>query len=158
MSSEWKPHVTVAAVIENDGHFLLVEERTRDGLCLNQPAGHLEPGESLIEACVRETLEETTYAFTPTHLLGTYLWRSEPNGSTYLRFAFVGKLGEPDLTRALDVGIVRTLWLTAENLQTHAQIHRSPLVMQCVRDYLAGQRFTLDLLSTHHSIMGLAHS
>lgn len=158
MSSAWKPHVTVAAVIERDGRFLFVEENTRDGLRLNQPAGHLEAGESLIDACVRETLEETTYAFTPTHLLGTYLWRSEANSVTYLRFAFVGRLGEPDTTRALDEGIVRTLWLSADALEARSETHRSPLVMQCVHDHLAGQRFSLDLLSTHDSIMGLAHS
>ncbi len=152
MSDLWKPHVTVAAVIERDGRFLFVEERTHDGLRLNQPAGHLEPGESLVDACVRETLEETAHAFTPTHLLGTYLWRND-NGMTYLRFAFAGELGLHEATRALDKGIVRTLWLTADELNDLTALHRSPLVMQCVRDYRAGQRFELDAVRTHASVL-----
>lgn len=154
MTDPWKPHVTVAAVIEHDGRFLLVQEHTPDGLRLNQPAGHLEPGESLIEACVRETLEETAYAFTPTHLLGTYLWRN-PKGLTYLRFAFVGTLGERDAMRTLDEGIVRTLWLSADELGDLATMHRSPLVLQCVRDFRAGQRFTLEAVRTHASALGI---
>ncbi len=148
MTHPWKPQVTVAAVIERDGRFLLVEELTDDGLRLNQPAGHLEPGESLIDACVRETLEETAHAFTPTHLLGTYLWRSE-NTTTYLRFAFAGTLGAHDAARPLDEGIVRTLWLTPDELSQRTTAHRSPLVMHCVQDYRAGQRFSLDAVRTH---------
>lgn len=152
MSDPWKPHVTVAAVIEQGGRFLFVEETTHDGLRLNQPAGHLEPGESLVQACVRETLEETAYAFVPTHLLGTYLWRSD-NGLTYLRFAFVGTLGSHDAARPLDTGIVRTLWLNPEELNDLTPMHRSPLVMQCVRDFRAGQRFDLEAVRTHASAL-----
>jgi 8-oxo-dGTP pyrophosphatase MutT (NUDIX family) len=159
MSSAWKPSVTVAAVIEHDGRFLLVEERTRDGIRLNQPAGHLDPGESVIAGCVRETLEETAHRFDPTHLLGVYLWRSAPSpggaATTYLRFAFVGTLGEREAERALDDGIVRTLWLTAAELRARRSEHRSPLVQQCVDDYLGGQRYPIDLLHTHPSALAV---
>jgi 8-oxo-dGTP pyrophosphatase MutT (NUDIX family) len=151
----WKPATTVAAVIERDGRFLLVEEQTRDGLRINQPAGHLDPGESLLDACVRETLEETAHHFTPTQLLGVYLWRSGPAAAapSYLRFAFTGALGELVAGRALDEGIVRTLWLTPEELAHRADVHRSPLVMRCVDDYLRGQRYPIDLLFTHPSAL-----
>jgi 8-oxo-dGTP pyrophosphatase MutT (NUDIX family) len=151
----WKPAATVAAVIERDGRFLFVEERTRDGLRINQPAGHLDPGESLLEACTRETLEETAYHFTPTQLLGVYLWRSGPAASapTYLRFAFTGALGEAMAGRLLDEGIVRTLWLTPTELAQRSAMHRSPLVMRCVEDFLRGQRYPIDLLFTHPSAL-----
>jgi 8-oxo-dGTP pyrophosphatase MutT (NUDIX family) len=151
----WKPSATVAAVIERDGRFLFVEERTREGLRINQPAGHLDPGESLLDACVRETLEETAHRFTPTQLLGVYLWRAgSGNGApTYLRFAFTGALGEAVAGRALDEGIVRTLWLTPEELAARAAMHRSPLVARCVDDYLRGQRYPIDLLFTHPSAL-----
>jgi 8-oxo-dGTP pyrophosphatase MutT (NUDIX family) len=150
----WKPAVTVAAVIEHDGRFLLVEEETSAGVRINQPAGHLDPGESLIDACVRETLEETAFAFTPLQLLGVYLWRADGRqGSTYLRFAFTGVLGERDAGRRLDDGILRTLWLTTDELAARAAAHRSPLVMQCVDDYLRGQRYPLALLHAHASAL-----
>jgi len=148
MSAVWSPHVTVAAIIEHDGQFLLVEEHTPEGLRLNQPAGHLEAGESLIDACVRETLEESAYAFTPTHLLGTYLWQN-PQGIAFLRFAFCGVLGVHHPDRALDQGIVRCLWLTHEALYNRQADWRSPLVGQCIRDYLAGQKFALNAVYTH---------
>jgi 8-oxo-dGTP pyrophosphatase MutT (NUDIX family) len=150
----WKPAATVAAVIERDGRFLLVEERTRDGLRINQPAGHLDPGESLVEACVRETREETAFRFTPTQLVGVYLWRSGPAAApAYLRFAFSGALGEAMAEQRLDAGIVRTLWLSADELAACAPAHRSPLVMRCVDDYLRGQRYPIDLLYTHPSAL-----
>jgi 8-oxo-dGTP pyrophosphatase MutT (NUDIX family) len=149
-SRTWKPNVTVAAVIARDGRFLLVEEMADSGMVLNQPAGHLEPGESLPEACAREVLEETSHAFTPTYLIGVYLWRSndrEANESvTYLRFAFAGEIGAQEPGRALDHGIVRTLWLTADEIRAREAVHRSPLVMRCVEDHLLGQRYPLDLL------------
>nr|MCU0952269.1 NUDIX hydrolase [Burkholderiaceae bacterium] len=140
-----------------DGRFLLVEEQTRDGLRINQPAGHLEPGESLVEACVRETLEESAHRFTPLQLLGVYLWRSAAAAAapTYLRFAFTGALGGAVAGRALDAGIVRTLWLTPDELAARAPAHRSPLVMRCVQDYLRGQRYPLDLLHTDASALAL---
>lgn len=143
--------MTVAAVVERDGRFLCVEEHTRDGLRINQPAGHLDPGESLPEAAVRETLEETAHPFTPTGLLGVYVWRAA-NGVTYTRFAFIGEVGEPEAGRALDTGIVRALWLTADELRACRAAHRSPLVMRCVDDYLSGRRFPLDLICTHASV------
>ncbi len=157
MPDPWKPSVTVAAVIERDGRFLLVEEQTDDGVRLNQPAGHLDPGESLLAAAARETLEETAFTFTPTHLVGVYLWRaaSQPlgNTTTYLRFAFCGELGTQDSGRALDDGILRTLWLTREEIAARAAQQRSPLVQRCVDDYLRGARFPIDLLFTHPSAL-----
>ncbi len=159
MLDPWKPSVTVAAVVEREGRFLLVEEQTAEGIRLNQPAGHLDPGESLLAAAARETLEETAYAFTPTQLIGVYLWRSgQPsgNGATYLRFAFAGELGAHDRGRALDDGILRALWLTREEIAERAAEHRSPLVQRCVDDYLAGVRYPLELLFTHHSAVASA--
>ena len=151
MSRPWKPSVTVAAVVERDGCFLLVEERTGEGLRINQPAGHLDPGETLQQAVTREALEETAHPFTPTALLGVYLWRSpEPlRPTTYLRFAFTGELGEAIAGRALDRGIVRTLWLTRQELAQRAGQWRSPLVGRCIDDYLSGQRYPLEVLYAH---------
>ena len=151
MSRVWKPSVTVAAVVERDGRFLLVEEHTESGLRINQPAGHLDPGETLQHAVAREALEETAHPFNPTALLGIYLWRSpDPSRTTtYLRFAFIGEVGEPIAGRALDHGIVRTLWLSREELAQHTARWRSPLVGRCVDDYLKGQRYPLDVLYTH---------
>lgn len=156
MSQRWKPSVTVAAVIEQDGRYLLVEEETADGLRLNNPAGHLDPGESLLDAVARETLEETAYPFAPDALVGIYLARlARPDGDdvTYLRFAFSGRVGAFDAARRLDHGIVRTLWLTPDEVRASAERHRSPLVLQCVEHHLAGQRFPLELLATHASVL-----
>jgi 8-oxo-dGTP pyrophosphatase MutT (NUDIX family) len=157
MPDPWKPSVTVAAVIERDGRFLLVEEQTGDGVRLNQPAGHLDPGESLLAAAARETLEETAFDFTPRQLIGVYLWRAEPtpvaNAVTYLRFAFCGDLGAADPGRALDDGILRALWLSREEIAARAAEHRSPLVQRCIDDYLRGARFPIDLLFTHPSAL-----
>lgn len=149
MDTRWKPHVTVAAVIERDGQFLLVEEQTDQGLRLNNPAGHLDSGESLPHACVRETLEETGFTFTPSALVGIYLsrqHRGNGNGITYLRFAFCGQLGGHDPQRALDTGIVRTVWMRADEIRACADRHRSPLVLQCMEDFLRGQRYPMDLI------------
>jgi 8-oxo-dGTP pyrophosphatase MutT (NUDIX family) len=145
----WKPNVTVAAVIERDGRFLLVEEETSDGVRLNQPAGHLDAGESLLAACARETLEETAWQFTPTALLGIYLWPRPQGDITYLRFAFCGELGACEEDRPLDAGILRTVWLTPEDLAASRQRHRSPLVLQCVGDYRSGTRYPLELLRNY---------
>jgi len=138
--------VTVAAMAEREGRFLVVEEETDEGVRLNQPAGHLEPEESLIEAVVRETLEETAYGFVPRSLLGVYRWRHPAKGISYVRFAFVGEVTGPETGRALDAGILRALWLTPAELSAQAARHRSPLVQRCIQDYLAGRRFPLDLL------------
>jgi len=154
MSERWKPNVTVAAVIEQDGRFLLVEEHTKAGLRLNTPAGHLDPGESPAEGCARETLEETAHHFTPTALIGIYMARflGDEEDVTYMRFAFTGTLGAFEPGRPLDEGIVRTLWMTADEIRSSVARHRSPLLLQCVEDYLAGQRYSLDLIHTHVSV------
>lgn len=146
MQERWRPNVTVAAVIEREGRFLIVEEQTRDGLRLNNPAGHLEPGESLVEACVREVREETAHHFRPRHLVGIYLTGPSASGITYLRFAFCGELAEPAAGGIQDPAIVRTLWMDAPALRASVPMHRSPALMRCVDDYLAGARFALDLL------------
>jgi 8-oxo-dGTP pyrophosphatase MutT (NUDIX family) len=161
MTNRWKPSATVAAIIERDGKFLLVEEHTPEGLRLNNPAGHLDEGESLIHACAREALEETMYVFAPTHLLGVYMSRFHRNARqgypaediTYLRFAFCGTLGTLQAGRQLDTGIERTLWLTPDEIRASAQRHRSPLVLRCVEDYLAGQRFPLALIHTDPGVL-----
>jgi 8-oxo-dGTP pyrophosphatase MutT (NUDIX family) len=154
----FKPSVTVAAVIERDGFFLMVEERTDDGVRLNQPAGHLEAGETLPAACAREVLEETAHRFSPQALLGAYLARfvSPASGEeiTYLRFAFTGALGAQQVGRALDDGILRTLWLTADEVRAQSARHRSPLVQRCIDDYLAGRRWPLQLLHADPSALG----
>ncbi len=156
MDTRWKPSVTVAAIIELEGRFLLVEEHTQEGLKLNNPAGHLDPGESLPAGCAREALEETTHSFTPTALVGIYMSRMQRASTgediTYLRFAFCGKLGgvQPDAT--LDHGIVRTLWMTPDEIRASTDRHRSPLLLRCMEDYLAGQRLPLDLLFTDPSV------
>lgn len=146
MNRVWKPNVTVAAVVERDGRFLLVEEETDDGLRFNQPAGHLDEGESLLAACAREALEETAWSFTPTALVGVYQWQRPQGDITYLRFAFCGEIGAHEAGRVLDAGILRAVWLTPEEIRASADRHRSPLVWQCVSDWLAGRRFPLDLI------------
>ena len=165
MDIRWKPSVTVAAVIERDGRFLLVEEHTPEGLRLNNPAGHLDPGESPAEGCARETLEETTHSFRPTALVGVYLSRFQRADTqagtvqdiTYLRFAFCGELGEAQAGRALDAGIVRTLWMSPDEIRASRAQHRSPLLLQCMEDYLAGQRHALDLIYTDAAVSGLGN-
>ena len=146
MNRVWKPNVTVAAIVEREGRFLLVEEETEDGVRFNQPAGHLDEGESLVAACAREALEETAWSFTPTGLVGVYQWPQPQGDITYLRFAFAGELGAHDAGRELDAGIRRAVWMTPDEIGAAEQRHRSPLVWQCVSDYLVGRRFPLDLL------------
>jgi len=157
MHTRWKPSVTVAAVIEKDGRFLLVEEETAEGLRLNNPAGHLEAGETPQQGCAREALEETAHRFTPTAMLGVYLSRFQRPGTgediTYLRFAFCGEVGEREPQRPLDQGIVRTLWMTPEEIRASVERHRSPLVLRCVEDYLAGKRYPLDAVYTDAAVL-----
>ena len=152
MDTRWKPSVTVAAIIERDGRYLLIEEHTPEGLKLNNPAGHLDPGESPADGCARETLEETTHHFTPTALVGVYLSRFKRPATgediTYLRFAFCGELGEVMPGRTLDHGIVRTLWMTPDEIRASASRHRSPLLLRCMEDHLAGRRLPLDAVYT----------
>lgn len=142
----WKPNVTVAAVVEHQGRFLLVEEEADGALVLNQPAGHLDKGESLQQAVVRETLEETGWHVAPEALLGVYRWCHPKKDITYLRFTFVGRALRQEPNCTLDHGIVRALWLSPEELRRQSQRHRSPQVQRCVDDYLAGQRFPLEFL------------
>jgi ADP-ribose pyrophosphatase YjhB (NUDIX family) len=148
MSEIWKPNVTVAALIERDGRYLLVEEETEQGLRLNQPAGHLDENESLVDACAREALEESAWQFQPTALVGIYQWQRPQKDITYLRFAFAGVLGSFDAERKLDTGILRTLWMTPEEIRASQDRHRSPLIWQCVDDHRNGHRYPLALL--HH--------
>jgi 8-oxo-dGTP pyrophosphatase MutT (NUDIX family) len=143
----WKPNVTVAAVIEQDGKFLLVEEETADGVMFNQPAGHLEEGETLLEAVIREVREETAYRFRPTQLLGVYHWHHPKKDITYLRFAFTGEIEGHDPKQKLDDGILRACWLGLDEIRAAAQRHRSPQVLTCIEHYLAGQRFPLSVLT-----------
>ncbi len=160
MPSRWSPSVTVAAIIEDGGQpprFLLVEEHTPEGLKLNNPAGHLDPGESPQQGVVREALEETARLFTPQALLGVYLSRfvrpATGEDVTYLRLAYSGTVGDALPGRALDTGIVQTLWMTLDELRASAARHRSPLVLQCVQDHLAGHRHPLDLVITDISVL-----
>lgn len=145
----WKPNVTVAAVAFREGRFLLVEEETADGLRLNQPAGHLERGESLPEAASRECREETGYDFEPRHLLGIYQWPRPDGEITYLRFAFVGDLTGHDPNRPLDVGIVGPRWMTIGEMRASTDRHRGPMVLRCAEDFLSGRRLPLDVI-THY--------
>ncbi len=159
MDTRWKPNVTVAAIIERDGRYLLIEEHTPEGLRLNNPAGHLDPAESPAQACAREALEETTHLFDPTHLVGIYLSRFQRESTgedvTYLRLAFGGDLGEAQAGRGLDSGIVRTLWMTPDEVRASRERHRSPLVLRCIEDHLAGQRYPLDLIHTDAAVSAL---
>ena len=142
----WKPHVTVAAVIERDGKFLLVEEETDSGIRYNQPAGHLECRETLTDAVAREVLEETGCTFAPQYLIGVYNWRNEAKDLTYLRFTFGGEVVAQDAQRQLDTGIIAAHWLSLDEIRAVQARLRSPMVMRCIDDYLSGQRYPLELL------------
>jgi len=144
--SLWRPSVTVAAVLERDGKFLFVEEFQEGKRVLNQPAGHLDPGETLLAACAREVLEETAHRFEPTALVGIYRWHYKPAEVTFLRFCFAGRILSQE-QRDLDKEILALHWLTPAELRSKAAMHRSPLVQQCLDDYLAGCNFPLTVLS-----------
>jgi NADH pyrophosphatase NudC (nudix superfamily) len=145
MAEGWKPSVTVAAIMQRGDRFCLVEEEADGRLVYNQPAGHWEPGETLAEACAREALEETAHSFRPTHLLGIYRWHYAPKDVTFLRFAFLGEvLGETG--GPLDREIRRVVWLTPDEVRAGRERHRSPLVMACLDDCLAGRRYPLDVI------------
>ena len=160
MDQRWKPSVTVAAIIErrrgDRQQFLLIEEETAEGLKLNNPAGHLDPEESPQQAVVREVLEETTCTFTPASLVGIYLSRFQRPATgedvTYVRFAYAGSVGEPDPARTLDTGIVRTLWMTLDEVRATRARHRSPHVLGCIEDHVAGRRLPLDTITTDASV------
>ncbi len=146
MANLWQPDVTVASICERDGRFLMVEERAKSSqkVVLNQPAGHLEDGESIIDAVIRETLEETQCHFTPDALVGLYRLRTA-EGKTYIRYTFCGNVGEVDTSSVLDPDIIRTHWLSFEELSAKENL-RSNLVLACVQDYLSGKRYPLDIL------------
>jgi 8-oxo-dGTP pyrophosphatase MutT (NUDIX family) len=144
----WKPDITVAAITEADGRFLVVEERINHRLVFNQPAGHVESGETIIAALVREVREETAWVFIPEAFLGVYLWRSPSSGRATLRFAFSGAVADHNASQPLDRGIVRTHWLSRAELIERAPRLRSPLVLRCVDDYLSGRRLPLDAVAS----------
>lgn len=143
----WKPHATVAAIVENDGKFLMVEENVEGEIVYNQPAGHLDPNEDLIEAVVRETREETAWLFKPEALIGVYLWEQPKTDRTFLRFAFCGQCSDHQENQSLDTGILRALWMSRDELLDSKKL-RSPMVIKNIDDYLAGKRYPLDVLST----------
>jgi len=144
---QWKPHATVAAIVEQDGKFLLVEEETDRGHRFNQPAGHLEDNESLLDAVIRETLEETAYRFEPTALLGIYHWKHEHNDTTYLRFAYIGHVSQHQPQQKLDDGIIRSVWMSVDEIRANANLMRSPQVLICIEDYLNGRRYPLSVVT-----------
>ena len=143
----WKPNVTVAAIAERGGRFLLVEEQDDGRLVLNQPAGHLERNESLLAAVTRETLEETAWHFTPEALIGVYRWTQPQTDTTYLRFCFGGLVHDHEPGRALDTGIERAVWMEPTEIAANASRHRSPQVQRCLDDYLTGRRYPLAMLT-----------
>jgi len=142
----WKPNVTVAAIAEDNGRFLLVEEAVDGQIVYNQPAGHLEKEESLIEAIKREVLEETAWEFTPAGLIGVYLYPSLNNDITYLRFCFHGRCHNEHKDKKLDDGIIQAIWLSKDEIQAQAEKLRSPMVMRCIEDYLLGKSYPLTLI------------
>jgi len=144
---QWKPHATVAAIVEQDGKFLLVEEETDRGNRFNQPAGHLEDNESLLDAVIRETQEETAYQFEPTALLGIYHWKHEHNDTTYLRFAYIGNVSQHQPEQKLDDGIIRSVWMSVDEIRANAKLMRSPQVLICIEDYLNGRRYPLNVVT-----------
>lgn len=143
----WRPDLTVAAVVQREGRFLIVEERINGATVFNQPAGHVEDRESVITAVIRETLEETAWHFTPQHFLGLYLWRNEDNGRSTVRIAVSGEVTTREPSRRLDHGILDTHWLTRDELVARTSQLRSPLVLNCIDDYLAGRRHELNALN-----------
>lgn len=146
MQTIWKPHATVAAIIEDQGRFLMVEEVRESKSVFNQPAGHLEPDESLLDAVIRETQEEAAAEFKPEHVTGIYRWIHPQTQSSYLRFAFCGRCISINPEQALDDGIIQTHWLSRDELASQPDRLRSPLVLSCIDDYLSGKRFPLEQL------------
>ena len=142
----WKPHTTVAAIIERDNKFLVVEELVHGKLVYNQPAGHLDPDESLIDAVIRETREESAWQFTPEFITGIYLWKHPDNGKSFLRIAFCGSCSNHQVSQTLDDGIQAAVWKSREELIQQSEKLRSPMVIHCIDDYLAGKRFPLNML------------
>ena len=145
--NQFKPNSTVAAIVEQNGKFLLVEEITDRGNRFNQPAGHLEDNETLLQAVIRETLEESAYDFMPCALLGVYHWKHPHNDTTYLRFAFIGHVNVHYETQELDAGIIRAVWMTIDEIREKAALMRSPQVLTCIEDYLSGKSYPLEVIT-----------
>ena len=142
----WKPHTTVAAIIERDNKFLMVEELVNNKRVFNQPAGHLDSDESLIDATIRETFEETAWNFMPEAITGIYLWKHPDNGESFLRVAFCGTCDDHQPQLSLDDGIIQAVWMSRDELVSIQQQLRSPMVIDCIDDYIAGRRFPMDIL------------
>lgn len=148
--NSFDPHITVACLVEKDGQFLMVKETAGQASpVLNQPAGHVEAGESLLQAAFRETLEETAWQVKIEHLLGVYIFQPSPDKGVYYRFCFIASPISHDPRQRLDDGIIEACWLSADELKRRADEHRSPLVQRCIDDYLAGQRLALDTIYQH---------
>jgi len=145
----WKPNVTVASIVELDGKFLMVEEESINGPVLNQPAGHLEPNESIEAAAVRETLEETGYQFTPTAIIGSYLWHNTANEITYFRTTFCGTVCQKNVKTKLDDGIIRALWMTRDEIIAEQKRLRGPMILESINDYLAGKKLPLNAIKSY---------
>ena len=142
-----RPVTTVATIVERNGAFLLVEEETSSGVRINQPAGHLEAGETLVAAAIRETIEETGYHVTPTALVGIYRWQAPLTGATFIRFAYAATVISHEPQRTLDEGILRAFWLSYDELIASRERHRSPLVLRCVDDFRSGAKRSLDFVT-----------
>ncbi|MFN3713236.1 MAG: NUDIX hydrolase [Alcanivoracaceae bacterium] len=147
--NSFEPHITVATVVEQEGRFLLVREQADGKLVLNQPAGHVEAGESVTQAAFRETLEETAWQVEITALLGIYIYQPRRGAGVYYRLCFAASPLHHDPRQKLDTGITGAEWLTVEELRACQSEHRSPLVMRCVEDYLSGRRLPLDAIYQH---------
>jgi 8-oxo-dGTP pyrophosphatase MutT (NUDIX family) len=144
----WKPNVTVASIVELDGKFLMVEEHSPVGPVLNQPAGHLEPKETIEAAVVRETLEETGYTFTPEFMVGAYLWHNEGNDTTYFRTTFSGSVCEQYIAEDLDDGIIRAIWMTHDEILQNEHRLRGPMILESLNDYLNGKKYPLNTVKS----------
>ncbi len=142
----WKPHTTVAAIVERDQHFLLVEEESEDRIVFSQPAGHLESDESLIDAVIRETREETAWHFHPESITGIYRWKQHEKNRTFIRTTFCGYCDNHKPEQKLDEGIIKAIWMTYDEIKENESRLRSPIVLKCIDDYLAGQRYSLNIL------------
>ena len=147
-AANWHPHVTVAAVVERDGRFLIVEEPRNQKIVFNQPAGHLDADETLLEAVVREVKEETAWDFKPEFLTGIYQWKNSSNGETYIRTTYTGTVDNHDPEQMLYDGIIRADWKTVDELKAPDVRLRSPMVLRCIEDYIAGTRFPLNALKS----------
>lgn len=143
----WPPHITVACIVEKDNKFLMVEETSNGKIVYNQPAGHLEPGETLKEAAIREAFEETGWHIEPTHVLGVSKYASPHNGVIYYRTSFIANAVKHDANTQLDEGIIQAVWLSLEELEAQTDKLRSPLVLKNIKQYLAGERYPLSMIA-----------